>query len=95
MSITADTFPPLTSGRFLTKHGVLDVVLHPDGVTSYDEWAAHASEVELASGTTVLVGSLDDIITSKTAANRRKDQEDLPRLQALREVIEEHRNRST
>ncbi len=93
--ITADTFPPLTSGRFLTKHGVLDVVLRPDGVTSYDEWAASAVEVELATGESVLIGSLDDIITSKTAANRRKHEEDLPRLRALREVIQQQQGRTT
>ncbi len=71
------------------------LVLRPDGVTSYDEWAAHAAEIELASGASVLVGSLDDIIASKTAANRRKDQEDIPRLRALRQVIQEQQNPTT
>lgn len=86
--ITADTFPPLKSGRFLTKYGVLDVVLRPDGVPDYEQWAAGALEVTLATGARILVASLDDIITSKTAANRPKDHEDVPRLEALRKILE-------
>ena len=92
--ITAETFPPLTSGRFLTKFGVLDVVLRPDGVADYEQWAARAVEVALATGARILVASLEDIITSKTAAGRPKDHEDLPRLEALRKIIAEQ-GRST
>ncbi len=85
--ITAATFSPLTSGRFLTKYGVLDVVLRPDGVPDYEQWAEDAGEVALESGATVLVASLDDIIRSKAAADRPKDHDDLPRLKALRRLL--------
>lgn len=84
--ITADTFPPLTSGRFLTKHGILDVVLRPDGVTDYEDWASRATTVVLSNGAEVKVAALDDIIASKAAANRPKDQYALARLRALRDL---------
>jgi hypothetical protein len=87
--ITADTFPPLTSGRFLTRYGVLDVVLRPDGVSDFEQWASRATLVTLANGAKVQVASLDDIIASKTAANRPKDQYALARLRALREILAE------
>lgn len=89
--VTAETFPPLTSARFLTRYGVLDVVLRPDGVPDYDQWAANAIRVTLETGAEILVASLDDIITSKTAANRPKDHDDLPRLEALRKVLAEEK----
>ncbi len=85
--ITAETFAPLTSGRFLTRHGVLDIVLRPDGVGDFDQWAANATTVVLSSGAEVRVASLDDIILSKSAANRPKDHYALARLRALRELV--------
>jgi hypothetical protein len=88
-AVTAETFGPLTSARFLTDLGVLDVVLQPDGVPDYGQWAAHATAVKLSTGVEVQVAALDDIITSKEAANRPKDAYALPRLRALREMIGE------
>ncbi len=86
--VTAETFHPLTSGRFLTTHGILDIVLRPDGVSDYEQWAAGASALRLSNGVEVQVASLDDIIASKAAANRPKDQYALARLRALRELLE-------
>lgn len=85
--ITADTFPSLTSARFLTRHGVVDVVLRPDGVNRYEDWAARATTVVLSNGARVKVAALDDIIASKAAANRPKDQYALARLRALRDIL--------
>lgn len=88
-SVDEATFRSMTSVRFLTVHGVLDVVLRPDGVPTYEDWAATALPVALPDGTTVRIGALDLIIRSKEAAGRPKDQEAVPRLQALLRLIEE------
>ena len=84
--VTAETFASLTSARFLTQHGILDVVLRPDGVPEFEQWAARATPVTLSNGVEVQVASLDDVIASKTAANRPKDQYALARLHALRDA---------
>lgn len=58
----------------------LDLVFAPDGIESFgDAWKRHL-EVE-----GFPVCHLDDIITSKAAANRQKDRESLGRLQAFGE----------
>jgi predicted nucleotidyltransferase len=85
--VTVDTFQPLTSARFLTRYGVLDVVLRPDGVSEFDEWVDGAHVVEIADGVTVLVAGLDQVIASKEAAGRRKDEYALPRLRVLRDRL--------
>ena len=58
----------------------LDLVFAPDGIETFAEAWARRVEVE-----GFPVCSLDDIITSKAAANRVKDRESLPRLKAFRE----------
>lgn len=83
--IDTQTFVALTSARFLTRFGVLDVVLRPDGVPSYEEWLASATDVELPGGGRIRVAALELIITSK-AAGRPKDLEALPRLRALQRL---------
>ena len=58
----------------------LDLVFAPDGIERFeDAWARHVDVEEFP------VCHLDDIIASKTAANRAKDLESLPRLRAFRE----------
>ena len=58
----------------------LDLVFAPDGIECFaDAWRRRV-EVE-----GFPVCHLDDIIASKTASNRRKDRESLPRLRAFRE----------
>lgn len=84
--IDSRTFVALTSARFLTRFGVLDVVLRPDGVSSYEEWVASATDVELPGGGRMRVAALELIITSKAAAGRPKDLEALPRLRALQRL---------
>jgi hypothetical protein len=58
----------------------LDLVFAPDGIEHFaDAWQRHL-EIE-----GFPVCHIDDIIASKAAANRQKDRESLPRLQAFRE----------
>jgi hypothetical protein len=58
----------------------LDLVFAPDGIERFaDAWQRHV-EIE-----GFPVCHPDDIIASKVAANRQKDRESLPRLQAFRE----------
>ena len=58
----------------------LDLVFAPDGIERFeDAWARHVDVEGFP------VCHLDDIIASKTAANRAKDLESLPRLRAFRE----------
>jgi hypothetical protein len=64
----------------------LDLVFAPDGLESFaGAWARHV-EVE-----GFPVCHPDDIIESKRAANRAKDRESLPRLEAFRDYWHEHR----
>ena len=58
-----------------------------DPVGGFDQWDAHAVVVEIATGVTIRVASLDDIIDSKRAANRPKDQMALPYLESLRDEL--------
>ena len=93
-----DPVPAVLDGRFLstistilnlvTAHGDVDLVLESAGnVGDFDRWLAHASDEEVAEGVRVFVASLDDVIAAKRAANRLKDQRDLPYLEALRDEI--------
>jgi hypothetical protein len=58
----------------------LDLVFAPDGIESFEDAWRRRVEVE-----GFPVCHPDDIIRSKRAANRAKDRESLPRLQAFRE----------
>jgi hypothetical protein len=58
----------------------LDLVFAPDGIERFeDAWGRHV-EVE-----GFPVCHIDDIVASKRAANRVKDRESLPRLEAFAE----------
>src|SRR6266446_7004656 len=64
------------------KNGPFDVdlVFAPDGIETFAEaWRRHVDVEGFP------VCHLDDIIASKQAANRAKDRESLPRLQAFRD----------
>ncbi len=58
----------------------LDLIFAPDGIETFEGAWRRRIEVE-----DFMVCSLDDIIASKEAANRRKDRESLERLRAFRE----------
>jgi len=58
----------------------LDLVFAPDGIEHFEGAWRRRVEVE-----GFPVCHLDDIIASKTASNRQRDRESLPRLRAFRE----------
>lgn len=66
-----------------TDAGDLDIALQPAGTRGYRDLRRDASDAQLY-GVTVQVASLADVIRSKQAANRPKDQRVLP---TLREIL--------
>jgi len=70
-----------------TRAGDLDIAFRPAGTGGYDDLIARAATFEI-DGVAIRVASLDDIIRSKTAADRPKDRAVLPILLALRDEIE-------
>lgn len=98
---TGDAVPAPIDGRFLanmpimlnlvTDLGDVDLTFSPSGgLGGFDEWSAQAIVVEIADGLSVRIASLDDIIDSKRAANRAKDQMALPYLESLRDELRDH-----
>jgi hypothetical protein len=74
--------------NLVTDLGDIDLTFVPSGgLGGFDEWGAHALDVEIADGLSVRIASLDDIIDSKRAANRAKDQMALPYLESLRDEL--------
>lgn len=64
----------------------LDLVFAPDGIDSFQKAWSRRVEVEGFS-----VCHPDDIIASKRSANRAKDRESLPRLEAFRDFWQQQR----
>jgi hypothetical protein len=69
-----------------TRCGDLDVTFSPAALDDYDALLAGSDAFDI-SGYRIHVAALGDIIRSKEAANRPKDQATLPILRALREEI--------
>jgi hypothetical protein len=65
-----------------TDAGDLDVSFVPSGTQGYDDLVAHVARFDL-DGVIAPTAALLDIIRSKTAANRAKDQASLPVLDEL------------
>jgi hypothetical protein len=95
---SGDPVPATIDGAFLdripvmlnlvTDFGDVDLTFTPSGALGgFDEWSAHSLSVEIADGLEVRVASLDDIIDSKRAANRLKDQMALPYLESLQDEL--------
>lgn len=80
-----------------TTHGDLDISLHPaapDGLTfTYERLMERAEILEIPEP--VPVASLDDVIASKTAANRPKDRAVLHLLEELRDQIRRQESKPT
>ncbi len=74
--------------NLVTNHGDFDVTFHPSGVSSFSEWDDHAQETE-ALGVHFRLASLADVIRSKEAAGRPKDQIAVP---ILRELLKKQRD---
>ncbi len=75
----------------VTRAGMVDIVMEPAGFErGYRDLAGSAVTVDL-DGTTVRVGTLDDLIVSKRLLAREKDLEHLPLLEVRRaELTREH-----
>jgi hypothetical protein len=65
-----------------TLAGDLDISFTPDGTAGYGDWVREAESATLY-GSVVRVASLADVIRSKQAANRPKDQRVLPTLRRI------------
>lgn len=76
--------------NLVTDYGDLDISFIPDGTTGFDDLRRDADLIEIH-GIGVRVASLADVIRSKQAANRPKDQRVLP---TLREILAARRGTS-
>ncbi|MEW5768255.1 MAG: hypothetical protein AB1797_11670 [bacterium] len=65
----------------------LDIVFAPDGIKSFEEAEKRSRLIERR----FPCASLDDIIESKKAARRKRDLEELPRLEAFRNELRERK----
>lgn len=71
-----------------TSLGDVDLVFAPAGpLNGYEQWSINAVFAQLEPGLVIAVASLDDVIESKTKANRPKDMRSLPYLESLRDEI--------
>jgi hypothetical protein len=73
--------------NLVTRFGDLDLSFRPSGTEGYRDWAPRAAEM-LIGDLRVAVAALADVIRSKEAANRAKDQRTLPVLRQLLEEIQ-------
>jgi hypothetical protein len=74
--------------NLVTRFGDVDLVFTPAGaLKNYEQWLERSHKAKLREGLVVAVADLDDIIASKTAANRPKDQRSLPYLESLRDQL--------
>ena len=74
--------------NLVTDFGEMDLTYTPAGQAGgYDGWRAGATLEAVSAGLMVVVASLDDVIDSKQAANRAKDQAALPYLESLRDEL--------
>jgi hypothetical protein len=71
--------------NLVTSAGRLDIAFTPSGTKGYDDLASGAERFE-AFGVRFLVASLDDIIRSKEAAGRAKDEDDVVILRELKRL---------
>jgi hypothetical protein len=69
--------------NLVTPHGWLDISMTPAGTEGYGDLVVDSRELDIM-GIRVRVASLADVIRSKQAANRNKDQRVLP---TLREIL--------
>lgn len=74
--------------NLVTEFGRIDLSLIPNGTEGYLDLAQDAVDAEVV-GVVISIASLADIIRSKQAANRPKDQRVLPTLRRI--LAERHR----
>lgn len=86
-SCDGETLATAQTWNLTTDAGDLDVAFTPSGTTGYRDLRRDATEAQLY-GVRVRIASLSDVIRSKQAANRPKDQRTLP---TLREILARRR----
>lgn len=59
---------------FETRHGRLEVVRKADGIGGYEDWLQRATEEDFGEGLVIVVAAGEDILASKQAAGRVKDE---------------------
>lgn len=79
----AESLAGARTWNLVTDHGDMDVAFVPDGTEGYPDLARDAELYDIR-GVKVRIASLADVIRSKQAANRPKDQRVLP---TLREIL--------
>ena len=91
-SFSAELEAQIIQGKDLVqlKNGPfdLDLIFAPDGIERFDDAWKRRIDVE-----GFPVCHIDDIIASKTASNRKKDLESLPRLESFRQYWRQHNRR--
>jgi hypothetical protein len=79
--------------NLVTDHGDVDLTFAPaGGLDGFEGWDERAIDVEIAPTLVVRIAGLDDIIDSKRAAGRAKDERALPYLESLRDEIRRENN---
>ena len=78
--------------NLVTAHGELDLSFQPSGTAGYADLARNATPVTIREHV-AQVAALEDVIRSKQAAGRPKDQAALPLLRQLLQQIREHETR--
>ena len=78
----AQALAAASTWNLTTEAGDLDISFTPDGTTGYGDLSREA-EAAVLYGLVVHVASLADVIRSKQAANRPKDQRVLPTLRRI------------
>jgi hypothetical protein len=84
--IEAESLATADSWTLTTRAGNVDLMFLPAGTRGYDDLRSGARRERIA-GVTVAVADLADVIRSKEAANREKDNMQLPILRRTLEQI--------
>jgi hypothetical protein len=79
----ADSLAAARVWNLVTPFGWVDISFEPSGTAGFDDLVRDAIDYDI-DGTAIQVASLADIVRSKQAANRPKDQRVLP---VLREIL--------
>jgi hypothetical protein len=68
--------------NLITRHGLLDITFHPAGTGGYGDLAGRAIVIDV-DGVRFAVAALADVVRSKEAAGREKDERALPVLRRM------------
>ena len=79
---SGETLGRATMWNLVTAHGRLDITFRPSGTRGFDDLRRDAATLTVL-GQPVVVASLADVVRSKEAAGRRKDELVLPVLREL------------